>query len=67
MKKNKKKVKLFRIERMLIKFCLILLVTFPVVNVLSKAALSNMNLEVEKLKKWNKQTKKFKWKFKHES
>ena len=25
MKKNKKKVKLFRIERMLIKFCLILL------------------------------------------
>ena len=48
--KNKKKVKLFRIERMLIKFCLILLVTFPVVNVLSKAALSNMNLEVEKLK-----------------
>ena len=50
MKKNKKKVKLFRIERMLIKFCLILLVTFPVVNVLSKAALSNMNLEVEKLK-----------------
>ena len=50
MKKNKKKVKLFRIERMLIKFCLILLVTFPVVNVLSKAALSNMNLEVEKFK-----------------
>ena len=50
MKKNKKKVKLFRIERMLIKFCLILLVTFPFVNVLSKAALSNMNLEVEKLK-----------------
>ena len=50
MKKNKKKVKLFRIERMLIKFCLILLVTFHVVNVLSKAALSNMNLEVEKLK-----------------
>ena len=50
MKKNKKKVKLFRIERMLVKFRLILLVTFPVVNVLSKAALSNMNLEVEKLK-----------------
>lgn len=51
MKKNKKKVKLFRIERMLIKLCTILLVLFPVTIVLSKAALSNMNLEVEVLKR----------------
>ena len=51
MKKNKKKVKLFRIERMLIKICTILLVIFPVTIVLSKAALSNMNLEVEVLKR----------------
>lgn len=50
MRKTKKKVKLFRIERMLIKFCFILLVAFPITSVLSKAALSNMNLEVEKLK-----------------
>lgn len=51
MARNKKKVKLFRIEKMLLKFCLIMLVLFPVTSVLSKAALSNMNLEVEKLKK----------------
>jgi len=51
MKKNKKKVKLFRIERMLIKFCFVVVLLFPVVSVLSKASLSNMNLEVEKLKK----------------
>lgn len=48
--KNKKSTKLFRIERMLIKLCVILLLIFPIANVLSKAALSNMNLEVEKLK-----------------
>ena len=51
MKKTNKKVKLFRIERMLIKICTILLVVFPVTIVLSKAALSNMNLEVEVLKR----------------
>ena len=51
MKKTNKKVKLFRIERMLIKVCTILLVMFPVTIVLSKAALSNMNLEVEVLKR----------------
>ena len=44
-------VKLFRIERMLIKLCLILLVLCPITSVLSKAALSNMNLEVEVLKR----------------
>ena len=51
MRKTNKKVKLFRIERMLIKICTILLVLFPVTIVLSKAALSNMNLEVEVLKR----------------
>ena len=51
MRKTNKKVKLFRIERMLIKICTILLVIFPVTIVLSKAALSNMNLEVEVLKR----------------
>jgi len=51
MSRNKKKVKLFRIERMLIKLCLVLLLLFPVTLVLSKAALSNINLEVEVLKR----------------
>jgi cell division protein FtsL len=48
---KKKKVRMFRIEKMLIKFSLILLVLFPVLSVISKAALSNMNLEVERIKK----------------
>ena len=48
---RKKKIKLFRIERMMIKICTVLLVIFPVSIVLSKAALSNVNLEVEKLKR----------------
>lgn len=51
MAKSKKKVKLFRIEKLLIKFCFAMLILFPVTCVLSKAALSNMNLEVEKLKR----------------
>jgi len=51
MRKTNKKVKLFRIERMLLKTCTILAVLFPVTIVLSKAALSNMNLEVEVLKR----------------
>lgn len=51
MRKTNKKVKLFRIERILIKTCLFLLVLFPVSIILGKAALSNMNLEVEILKK----------------
>ena len=51
MAQKKKSKKLFRIEKMLIKFSLILLVLFPIASVLSKAALSNMNLEVEKLKR----------------
>ena len=46
-----KKVKLCRLEKMLIKLCTVVLLLFPVTVVLSKAALSNMNLEVEKLKR----------------
>lgn len=49
MRKNNKK--LLKIEKMLIKMTVFLLVLFPVSIVLSKAALSNMNLEVEKLKR----------------
>ena len=51
MAKKKRKVRLFRIERMLIKFCFILVLIFQISSVLSKATLSNMNLEVEKLKR----------------
>lgn len=46
-----KKTKLFRIERILIRIFVISLVLFPVSIVLSKAALSNMNMEVETLKR----------------
>ena len=49
MRKNKKK--LLKIEKLLIKLTVILLILFPVSIVLSKAALSNVNLEVEKLKR----------------
>ncbi len=49
--KRKNKVRMFRIEKLLIKLCLALVVFFPIVNVVSKAALSNMNLEVERIKK----------------
>lgn len=48
---KKKKVKLCRLEKLLIKLCTVILLLFPVTVVLSKAALSNMNLEVEKLKR----------------
>jgi cell division protein FtsL len=48
---KKKKVKLCRLEKILIKLCMVVLLLFPVTVVLSKAALSNMNLEVEKLKR----------------
>jgi cell division protein FtsL len=50
MKKTNKKVRLSRIEKLLIKFCFVLLLSFPIANVLSKAALSDMNMKVEELK-----------------
>ena len=46
-----KKMKVLKIEKLLIKFCVLMLIIAPVVSVLSKATLSNMNLELEKLKK----------------
>lgn len=46
-----KKMRVLRIEKLLIKFCVFMLIVAPVVSVLSKATLSNMNLELEKLKK----------------
>ena len=48
---RKRKVKLFKIEKLLLRFLVIVGVLSPVILVLSKAALSNMNLEVEKLKR----------------
>ncbi|HOO68496.1 MAG TPA: hypothetical protein PLC53_03925, partial [Bacilli bacterium] len=36
--------------KLFIKFCFAMLIIFPIASVLSKAALSNMNLELEKLK-----------------
>ncbi|HHT38542.1 MAG TPA: cell division protein FtsL [Mollicutes bacterium] len=47
----RRKVKLLRIERMLIKFCVFLLVMIPASSVFGKAMLSKTNLEVERLKK----------------
>lgn len=50
-KKNNKRVKLSKFERTLVKVCLILLVLFPVANVFSKATLSKVNIEVERLRR----------------
>lgn len=49
--KRIKKVRVFKIEKLLMKFCLILLVLFPVLCVIGKASLSDANLEVERLKR----------------
>jgi len=35
----------------LLKICIILLLLFPILNVLAKGALSNVNLEVQRMKK----------------
>ena len=40
---RKRKVKLFKIEKLLLRFLVIVGVLSPVILVLSKAALSNMN------------------------
>lgn len=47
---KRKKSKLRKFERILVKNCIILLVSFLTLNIISKAALSNMNMEVEVLK-----------------
>ena len=48
---RKRKVKLFKIEKLLLRFLVIVGVLSPVILVLSKAALSDMNSDVEKLKR----------------
>ena len=50
MRKSKKE-KMFKIEKLLIKLCAILVVLFPVLCVISKATLSDMNLGVEIIKR----------------
>lgn len=51
MRKNKKSSKAGRFEKKLVRICCALLVLFPIASVISKAAYSNVNLEVEKLKR----------------
>jgi cell division protein FtsL len=48
--KDRKVFKLLKIEKKLLKFCLIMLLLFPVIDVFSKATLSETNIEVERLK-----------------
>lgn len=48
--RNRKKVKFLSIEKRMIKLCVILLLLFPVIDVFSKATLSEANIRVEKLK-----------------
>ena len=47
----KRKVKFLKIEKLLIKFCVFLLVMIPASSVFGKAMLSKSNIEVERLKK----------------
>lgn len=47
--KNKKKVKILRIEKLIYALIIIMAVMIPIANVFSKALLSETNIEVEKL------------------
>ena len=56
---RKRKIKMLRIEKVLIKLCVLLLLLIPASDVFGKAMLSNSNIEVERLKKEiTSQTKK---------
>lgn len=56
---KKRKIRLLRIEKLLIKVCVLLLLMIPASDVFGKAMLSKSNLEVERLKKQiAEQTKK---------
>ena len=56
---RKRKVKFLRIEKVLMKLCVLLLLLIPASDVFGKAMLSKSNIEVERLKKEIKlQTKK---------
>ncbi len=47
----KRKMKFLKVEKLLIKFCVFLLVMIPASSVFGKAMLSKSNIEVERLKK----------------
>ena len=51
MKKGKKRVRLFKFERILYTFAILVLVLAPISIVFSKATLAKVNFEVEKQKK----------------
>ncbi len=51
MKKKKKKIKISKFEKVLYTISVLLLIASPVVIVFSKSTLSEVNYEVEKLKK----------------
>lgn len=55
MTKNNKRLRLLKMEKRMVKFCVFLGLLFPVMIVFSKATLTNVNLEVERLKKEIKQ------------
>lgn len=48
---RKRKIKFLRIEKVLIRLCVLLLLLIPASDVFGKAMLSKSNLEVERLKK----------------
>ncbi len=48
---RKRKVKFLRVEKLLMKLCVLLLLLIPVSNVFGMAMLSKDNIEVERLKK----------------
>ena len=50
-KRTKKKLKISKFEKLLYTFAIVLVVSFPVVIVFSKATLSKVNYDVEEIKK----------------
>lgn len=47
---KKRKIQFLKIEKIMMRLCVLLLVLFPVSNVFGKAMLSKSNLDVERLK-----------------
>ncbi|MDD2469500.1 MAG: hypothetical protein PHI22_01025 [Bacilli bacterium] len=48
---RRRKVKFLRIEKLMMKFCILLIVLMPASSVFGKAMLSKSNIEVERLKR----------------
>lgn len=48
---RKSKLKFLRIEKMMMKLCVLLLILYPVSDVFGKAMLSKSNIEVERINK----------------